>query len=158
MNNNNGGAVTVMSQSDAVAAGQLTTQSSVGGFYRSTWGAQGGAGPTTATTVYFAATGVSANGTTEANFQIPAAVAITLKNLACNDTTAPGTSNTDAFTVRSGGAATSITCSISGASTTTCSDATHTAAISAGGLVDIQDVTTGTPAARQVSCSIEVDI
>ena len=124
-----------------------------------------GAGQTTATTTYFTLDGNSTNATTETTaMQLPVGPnPFVIRNLTCYDSAAPGAGNTDAYTVRT---ATSLggtmgttleTCSITGASAKSCQDTTHAVSIPAGSVIDMQDVTTGTPAARTIGCVLQVD-
>ncbi len=147
-----------------IPVGVLTQSAAATGFFRSFLSVNAGAGATTATSTYFAPVGTPTSSTTEAaTMEVTVPVASTLKNLSCSDSAAPGTSNSDAFTVRTasalGGtmAATSVTCTISG-SATNCSDATHTLSLAAGAVIDFVDTTSGTPSARTIACSYELDI
>lgn len=62
-----------------------------------------------------------------------------------NGTAAPGAGTSYTMTVRKNGADTAITCQISGASATTCSDTTHSINVLPGDLIDIKTVPVGTP-------------
>jgi hypothetical protein len=108
----------------------------------------GGITGSTGVTVYVpvGATGPqpSTGSATEDYVQIPIASAATASNMYVSVSTAPGTGNSLAFTWRDNGANTSLTCTISGSSETTCSDTTDTATIGAGDLVDISMVPSGT--------------
>jgi hypothetical protein len=85
----------------------------------------------------------------------------TFSNLYIRTADSPGTGNTYVFTLYVGApvsmSATSVTCTISGASATTCNDATHTAAITAGQAWAIQVVTsTSATATAQSMASIGI--
>jgi hypothetical protein len=123
-----------------------------------------GAGATTAVTTFFFPLGTPTSATTEAvTMEMSVPLGGTLRNLNCSDSVAPGASKSDTFTVRSsatlGGtmASSTVTCAISGASATNCTDSTHTLAVPIGGVIDIQDVTASTPTARTIGCSYEMD-
>jgi hypothetical protein len=123
-----------------------------------------GAGATTAVTTFFFPLGTPTSATTEAvTMEMSVPLGGTLRNLNCSDSVAPGASKSDTFTVRSsatlGGtmANSTVTCAISGASATNCTDSTHTLAVPIGGVIDIQDVTASTPTARTIGCSYEMD-
>jgi len=57
---------------------------------------------------------------------------------------APGTGNSIAFTFRDAGSSTALTCTISGATATSCQDITHSFTPTVGDALSIQVVTTGT--------------
>lgn len=97
------------------------------------------------TTYFLAPSGGLAANTTEANVQGIANTTSTLQNFAVKVSAAPGTGNSLTFTFRDAGSSTGVTCTISNAATS-CSDVTHTAAITAGDLIDVQMVDTGVTA------------
>jgi len=126
-----------------------------------------GAGQTTATTTYFTAAGNSTNATTETvAMQLPVGPnPVVVRNLSCYTSAAPGGGNSDTFTVRTatslGGTMgnTTVTCQISGASAKTCTASSSlSAALPAGSVLDISDVTAGTPAARTIGCALQADV
>jgi hypothetical protein len=130
----------------------------------------GGAGQTTATTAFFPADGTFTSATTETVPMelIAAPVPSTIKSLTCYDSAAPGAGNSDAYTVRAGTAgagfvavgsmATTLsTCSISGATAKSCNSVVNVA-VAANTAIDIQDTTTGTPAARNIGCVLQLDV
>ena len=61
-----------------------------------------------------------------------------VENLKVRVTTAPGEGNSFVFTVREDAGATTLTCTISGAVDTSCTDTTHSASVSTGGLITIE--------------------
>ena len=134
----------------AVVGGSLTV-STGGSVYASITGA--GKGVLGVATLYLVGPGVVASGTTEAYLLI-APRAGTARNLRCYLGTAPGGADTVIITARLNGADTTTTCTITGAGQT-CSDASNTAAVSAGDRVSLKAVSSaGT--ASDLSCSIEV--
>lgn len=133
----------------AVVGGSLTV-STGGSVYASITGA--GKGVLGVATLYLVGPGVVASGT-EAYLLI-APRAGTARNLRCYLGTAPGGADTVIITARLNGADTTTTCTITGAGQT-CSDASNTAAVSAGDRVSLKAVSSaGT--ASDLSCSIEV--
>lgn len=82
--------------------------------------------------------------TTEANVSVASPSALTVANLKVSVSVAPGAGNSYAITLRDGGTSEPVTCTISGASTTTCSDTTHSFNVGAGDLIDWQFVSAGT--------------
>jgi hypothetical protein len=70
--------------------------------------------------------------------------AATIQNFSVQMSAAPGAGNSVVYTWRKNAAGTALTCTISGASATSCNDATHTITVVQGDLMDIQTVTTGT--------------
>lgn len=132
------------------------------------WSANAGAGQITATTTFFTPNGNSTNATTETiAMESPVGPQpVTVRNLYCQTSVAPGAGNTDAFTLRSGTGLVAVgsmvnsplTCSITGASATSClSPPALVAPLPAGSVIDLKDTTTGTPAARSISCTLQVD-
>ena len=99
---------------------------------------------TVSATTYLPFGGGGSASTTEANVQTPVAQKTTFSNFYVQLSAAPGTGNTLTFTVRDGGVSEPITCTISGSSSTTCNDVTHTFNPSQGDLVDILVTPTGT--------------
>lgn len=134
----------------AVVGGSLTV-SAGGSVYASITGA--GKGVLGVATLYLVGPGVVASGTTEAYLLISPRAG-TARNLRCYLGTAPGGADTVSITARLNGADTTTTCTITGAGQT-CSDASNTAAVSAGDRVSLKAVSSaGT--ASDLSCSIEV--
>lgn len=129
------------------------------------WSSNGGAGQTTATTTFFSAGGNSTNATTEtAAMELPVGPnPVYVRSLSCQTSVAPGGATSDAFTVRTGTSlggtmgTTTVTCTISGVAKTCTSALSLAAAIPGGSVIDLQDVTTGTPAARTMACALQVD-
>ena len=94
-------------------------------------------------TAFFPIGGGGLSSTTEANVDLASPASATVKNFTVQLSAAPGTGNSIVFTWRANAASTAVTCTISG-SATACSDLTHSFTASAGDLLDIQSVTTGT--------------
>ena len=82
--------------------------------------------------------------TTETNVDLDSPAAASIQNFSVQMSAAPGVGNSVVFTWRKNAAGTTLTCTISGASATNCSDTTHTITVAAADLLDIQAVTTGT--------------
>jgi len=114
--------------------------------------------PSTSATRYMGVSGESNSGfTSEAKLQDVVSIAGTFKNLYCSVKTAPGVGKSWAFTLRKNGAASSVTCMISGTSTT-CTDSSNTSTAVAGDLFAVQIVPTSNPAASDaLSCGLEYD-
>lgn len=87
--------------------------------------------------------GASASGT-ETNVDIDSPAAVTIQNMTVQMSAAPGVGNTVVYTWRKNAADTILTCTISGASATSCSDTTHNFSTASLDLLDIKAVTTGT--------------
>jgi hypothetical protein len=92
--------------------------------------------------------------TIETRVQIPVAAAHSFTKMYCTISAASGVGDSHTLTLRVGAADSTPTCTISGASATACNDTVHTYSGSAGDLIDVKDVTTGTAAAAFVACSI----
>jgi hypothetical protein len=82
--------------------------------------------------------------TTETNVDLDSPAAATIQNFSVQMSAAPGVGNSVVFTWRKNASSTALTCTISGASATNCSDLTHSFTVAASDLMDIQAVTTGT--------------
>lgn len=82
--------------------------------------------------------------TTEAAVDVAAPAAATVANLQVGISAAPGAGNSYVFTLRDGGVSQTLTCTISGASATSCSDTTHSVNIAKGDLIAWQIVSSGT--------------
>ncbi len=106
--------------------------------------------PDTAATTYTALVSSEKGGIagtwnpTEANVFQGSSAAGSYKNLYVEVVTAPGAGTSYAFTVMVNAAATALTCTISGTATS-CSDTTHTGAVTAGQTVSLRSVPSGTP-------------
>lgn len=98
----------------------------------------------TAGTTFLAPIGGALASTTEANVTANAPAAAAISNMYVTLSAAPGTGNTIAFTFRDAGSSTAVTCTISGASATSCQDATHSFTPVVGDALAVQVVTTGT--------------
>src|SRR5579871_596071 len=104
-----------------------------------------GSGITVAAGTYYIPVGGGASpSATEANVDIDSPASATITNMFVQINVALGTGNTGVFTFRKNGASQSVTCTISGSSATSCSDTTHSFAVSQGDLLTVQLVTTGT--------------
>jgi hypothetical protein len=95
-------------------------------------------------TQYFPIGGGGAASATEANVDLDSPAAATIQNFSVQMSAAPGAGNSVAYTWRKNASSTTLTCTISGASATSCSDTTHSFTVAAADLMTIQAVTTGT--------------
>lgn len=95
-------------------------------------------------TQFVAIGGGGQSSTAESDVRIGAPSAATISAMFVNLDLAAGLGNSIAFTWRKAGASQTLTCTISGAVATTCSDTTHSFTVAQGDLIDIQMVTTGT--------------
>ena len=95
-------------------------------------------------TQYFPIGGGASSSSTETNVDIDSPAAVTIQNMTVQMSAAPGVGNSVVYTWRKNAAGTALTCTISGASATSCSDTTHSFTVAALDLLDIQAVTTGT--------------
>ena len=92
----------------------------------------------------------------QANVVIPQSG--TIKNLYVNLQAAPGAGKSYTFTVRKNGSDTVVTTgAVTGASTTTGNDTTHSVTVAAGDVVTISIVPSGTPTATTVQIAVEFD-
>ncbi len=98
----------------------------------------------TANTYYFPIVGGGLPSTTETTVDTEAPSAATVANFYASISTALGGGNTAVFTYRNNAADQSMTCTITGASQTSCNDSTHSFAVAKGDLMTIKVVTTGT--------------
>lgn len=98
----------------------------------------------TANTYYIPIGGGGIPTTTEANVSIAAPSATSVSNLQVSVSVAPGAGNSYTITLRDAGADKAVTCAISGASATTCSDTTHSFNVASGDLIDWKFVSAGT--------------
>lgn len=98
----------------------------------------------TAGTTFVPPVGGAIASTTESNVTAKAPAAAPVSNMFVSISAAPGTGNTIAFTFRDAGSSTAVTCTISGATATSCQDVTHTFTPVVGDALAIQIVTTGT--------------
>ena len=103
-----------------------------------------------AATLYFPIGGGSLPSATEAQAGTFSPTASTVSNFYVNLSAAPGLGNSIVFTWRDATVSQTLTCTISGAVATSCSDLTHTFTTVAGDKIDIQAVTTGTIAGTPV--------
>ncbi len=103
-----------------------------------------GTGVTLAGTLFFPYVGGLIANATESSVDLEAPNAATISNFYIQLSVALGALNTTVFTWRKNGADTALTCSITGASATTCNDVAHSFTVAQGDLLDIKAVTTGT--------------
>ena len=101
-------------------------------------------GVTLSGTAFVPIGGGGAPSATEANVDVGAPSALTVTNLQVGLSAAPGVGNSVAVTLRDAGTSQVVTCTVSGASATSCSDITHSFNVAQGDLIDWQVVTTGT--------------
>jgi len=98
----------------------------------------------TAGTRYFPIVGGGSPSTTETDVDTEAPSAATITNFYASVSVALGAGNSAVFTYRDNAVGQSLTCTISGASATTCNDSTHSFNTVKGDLLTIQVVTSGT--------------
>lgn len=103
-----------------------------------------------AATQFFPAGGGASASATETNVDVEAPSAVTIGPFYVQLAAALGMGNTTVYTWRKNAVDTALTCTITGASATTCNDVTHTFTVAQGDLIDVKAVTTGTPAANTV--------
>lgn len=107
--------------------------------------------------------GFSSMGNTESIREMPIAIAVTAKNLYCYWAIAPASGKTWTATLRSGTCAgtmsdSTVTCTLTGnGSLQTCSDTTHSLAVSANQCATVNIVASGTPTATNAVCNYEID-
>ena len=102
---------------------------------------------TFSTTSFFPIGGGSLPSATEADVQVAAPIALSVSSCFVSLSAAPGAGSSIVFTWRKAGSSQSLTCMISGASATGCSDIAHSFTAVQGDLLDIQAVVSGTPVA-----------
>jgi len=96
----------------------------------------------TNTTFYYA---LGANASTvEANTFAPMPVAVNIKNLGVQTSVSPRAGQSYTITLRHNGANTAITCTISGAGNSSCSDTSHTVSYNATDTLDMQVISSAT--------------
>ena len=95
-------------------------------------------------TLYFPIGGGGLSSATESNVDIDSPAAVTIQNMTVQMSAAPGVGNSITYTWRKNASNTALTCTISGASATSCSDTAHNFTTASLDLLDIQAVTTGT--------------
>lgn len=99
--------------------------------------------------------GMSSISSTETNYYTVAAPTNKIVGLVVNTTAAPGAGQTFVFTLRLGGGATALTCTVSGAVASSCSDYTHaTTSITTGTVADLQVVSSAGAATAVMSGSV----
>jgi hypothetical protein len=81
----------------------------------------------------------------------------TIRGLQVRLSGAPGGGNSYSFALKVNGAGTAVSCVVTGATATTCSDITNTAAIVAGQAFVLEATPSGGPTARSVTWSFIVD-
>jgi len=95
-------------------------------------------------TQFFPIGGGATASTTETNVDIDSPAAVTIQNMTVQMSAAPGVGNSAVYTWRKNASDTALTCTISGASATSCSDTSHNFTTASLDLLDIKAVTTGT--------------
>ena len=95
-------------------------------------------------TLYFPIVGSALPDATEAHVETPLPATATGSNLEITLSSALGSGNSGVFTIDHNGSATTVTCTISGASATSCSDTTHTFSGTLGDTADVKAVFSGT--------------
>lgn len=147
-----------------VPAGALANQSSVAGFYRTFFsgGTNGGAVSTSVVSVFpFFDQQTSSTATDLAYMWLTPIGGGTFKNLRCDtyvgsSPTAPGSGKSYTVALRTGAAATTLTCPIADTNTT-CSDTTHSVAATGGVTYDMMATPAGTPTGTAILCTVEFD-
>lgn len=91
--------------------------------------------------------------TNDQNVRSITSMAGVIEGLYVDIRTAPGAAKSYTYTIQKNGADTAITCQISGAGTTTCSDAAHSVKLTAGDNFSLKIVPSGTPTASVTSFS-----
>lgn len=104
-------------------------------------------------TVYMGFAGTSA---TETQMRFVCPVTGTLRNLFVSADAAPGAAQTFAYTVRKNAADTSLTCTTSGAASTSSSDVVNSASVTAGDLVTVKLITSAGAAVQRHTAGFEV--
>ena len=158
----------------SVTAGQLVALESVpantptvgDAFWTATWtpttadqtifmGGTGTNALATSGTEYLSISGVATKQATSFDMEIVIPTGGTLKNLYVSLSAAPGAGTTRVFTVTGDGG--SFSCTVSGASDTTCNNTSSTITIAAGETYVITSTVTGTPAAANVRYGLVFD-
>lgn len=106
------------------------------------------------TTEYNAFYGRVAWGSSETSRKTMISTGGTIKKLYISLTGTAGASKSYAFTVYKNGSSTSLTCTVSGASDTTCSDTSNSFSVAAGDYITIQSAPSGTPTVRDAKWSV----
>lgn len=109
----------------------------------------GGQTSNSASTTYIPLAGTVGARTTSTDTSIPMPHAGTFDRLYAAVPAAPGAGKSYTFTFRTNGSNSSITCAISGASATSCSDLTHSSATIRGDSVNVSLVPGGAPSLAQ---------
>ena len=99
--------------------------------------------PTSGAT-FLAPVGGALASATEANVTANAPAAAAISMLYVSISAAPGTGNSIAFIYRDAGSSTALTCTMSGATATTCNDTAHSFTPTVGDALSVQVVTSGT--------------
>lgn len=105
-------------------------------------------------TVYM---GVGSFSATEANVIISCPLAGTLKNMYVRSSAAPGGGETYTVTLRKASVDQTLTCTISGAGSSSSNDTTHTVAVSAGDALAVKVVYSGGAATALLTVAFEFD-
>lgn len=139
-----------------VPAAALATQSSVAAFYRGIW--IGGTQNSITTSRFTTISGsLATDQASEAQVQQPLPAAVVVKNLSCVVNSTPNPGGTWTFTIRKGGADTALKCTVS--TGTTCTDTSDSVSFASTDLIDVSEVSTGTPTnATAMKCGVEYDI
>jgi hypothetical protein len=103
-----------------------------------------GTGLTLSGTLYFPIGGGATPSSTETNVDVDSPSAATVTNMYIQLSVALGMGNSGVFTFRKNATSQSLTCTITGASATTCSDTAHSFNVSQGDLLTVQAVFSGT--------------
>lgn len=106
------------------------------------------------TTEYNAFYGRVAWGISETSRKTMISTGGTIKKLYVSLTGTADTAKSYVFTVYKNGSSTSLTCTVSGASDTTCSDTSNSFSVAAGDYITIQSAPSGTPTVRDAKWSV----
>lgn len=109
------------------------------------WLGYSGTALTVTGTQFFPITGGALPSATELNVDLPAPSSATISKFFAETNVAVGAGTTLTFTFRQNAAITTVTCSLSGASATSCSDLTHSFTPASADVLSVQTVVTGTP-------------
>lgn len=101
--------------------------------------------------------GGSAAGATEEKVSLPSPVSGTVRGLQVRLSGAPGGGNQYSFVLKVNGSGTAVSCVIAGATATTCSNTTSTAAIAAGQPFVLEATPNSNPTARSVTWSFVIE-
>ncbi len=100
--------------------------------------------------------GAFTQSSTESNVSVPSSVSGTLGTLEVKLGAAPGSGASYTMTVMQNGTPGAVTCTVSGATATTCTDLVDTVSIVAGDTVSLRVVPSGGPTTPVITWSVDV--